>query len=68
MLCCICKEREANVHMFQIVAGFEKLQQVDLCQVCADKKGVNAPSKLSLAELLAAESTPQNSDRATQDR
>ena len=50
MLCCVCKEKEASVHLTQI-AG-DKMQQVDLCQECAQTTGVNDPTGLSLADLL----------------
>lgn len=50
MLCCICKEREATVHLTQI-AG-DKMQKVDLCEECAKTKGVNDPTGFSLADLL----------------
>ena len=50
MLCCICKEKEATVHLTQI-AG-DKVQKVDLCEDCARQKGVNDPAGFSLADLL----------------
>lgn len=50
MLCCICKEREANVHYTQIEGG--KMQKVDLCEECAKAKGVSDPAGFSLADLL----------------
>ncbi len=50
MLCCICKEKEAKVHLTQI-AG-DKMQKVDLCEECAKHKGVNDPAGFSLADLL----------------
>jgi protein arginine kinase activator len=50
MLCCICKEKDATVHLTQI-AG-EKMQKVDLCEECAKTKGVNDPTGFSLADLL----------------
>src|SRR5690349_4039466 len=50
MLCCICKEKEATVHLTQI-AG-DKMQKVDLCEECAKTKGVNDPAGFSLADLL----------------
>jgi protein arginine kinase activator len=50
MLCCICKEKEATVHLTQIVG--EKMQKVDLCEECAKQKGVNDPAGCSLADLL----------------
>src|SRR6478609_616252 len=50
MLCCICKEKNATVHLTQI-AG-EKMQKVDLCEECAKAKGVNDQTGFSLADLL----------------
>jgi len=50
MLCCICKEKDAKVHLTQIVG--DKMQKVDLCDDCAKQKGVNDPAGFSLADLL----------------
>ena len=50
MLCCVCKEKPATVHLTQI-AG-DKVQKVDLCEDCAKQKGVNDPAGFSLADLL----------------
>jgi protein arginine kinase activator len=50
MLCCICKAKEAKVHLTQIVG--DKMQKVDLCDECAKHKGVNDPAGFSLADLL----------------
>lgn len=50
MLCCICKEKEAKVHLTQIVG--DKMQKVDLCDDCAKQKGVDDPTGSSLAHLL----------------
>ena len=50
MLCCICKEKQATVHLTQI-AG-DKMQKVDLCIDCAKTKGVNDPTGFSLIDLL----------------
>ena len=50
MRCCVCKEREATVHLTQI-AG-DKRQKVDLCEECAKTKGVTDPTGFSLANLL----------------
>ena len=50
MQCMICKQNEAKVHLTQIVE--DKMQKVDLCQECAEKKGVNDPAGFSLADLL----------------
>ena len=50
MQCCVCKDREAKVHLTQIVG--DKMQKVDLCEECAKAKGVNDPAGFSLADLL----------------
>jgi len=50
MMCCVCKEREATVHLTQIAD--DKIQKVDLCEECAKTKGVNDPTGFSLADLL----------------
>jgi protein arginine kinase activator len=50
MLCMICKQNEAKVHLTQIVG--DKMQKVDLCEECAKNKGVNDPAGFSLADLL----------------
>lgn len=63
MLCCICKEREATVHLTQI-AG-DKMQKVDLCEECAKTKGVNDPTGFSLADLLLGLGASQEIDQSS---
>jgi protein arginine kinase activator len=62
MLCCVCKEREAKVHLTQI-AG-DKMQKVDLCEECASHKGVNDPAGFSLADLLLGLGASQEIDQS----
>jgi protein arginine kinase activator len=62
MLCCICKEKEATVHLSQITG--EKIQKVDLCEECAKQKGVNDPAGFSLADLLLGLGAAQEIDSA----
>lgn len=62
MLCSICKEREATVHLTQIVG--EKMQKVDLCEECAKTKGVNDPAGFSLADLLLGLGASQEIEQA----
>lgn len=50
MLCCVCKEKTATVHLTQITG--DKMQKVDLCEECAKQKGVNDQAGFSLADLL----------------
>ena len=56
MLCCLCKEREAKVHITQFTgekATPENLTaKIDLCEDCARKHRVNDPNEFSLNELI----------------
>ena len=49
MLCSICKEKTATVHLTKIVG--DKMQQMDLCEECAKAKGINDPTGYGLADL-----------------
>jgi len=49
MLCSICKEKPATVHLTQIVG--DKMQKLDLCEDCAKAKGINDPANFGLADL-----------------
>ena len=62
MLCCICKSKEATVHLTQI-AG-EQMQKVDLCEECAKTKGVDDPTGFSLADLLLGLGASQEIEQA----
>ena len=48
MLCSICKEKPATVHLTQIVG--DKMQKLDLCEECAKAKGINDPTSFSLGD------------------
>jgi len=63
MKCCVCKEREATVHLTQIVG--DKMQKLDLCEECARSKGVNDPTGFSLADLLLGLGASQEMEQAT---
>jgi protein arginine kinase activator len=58
MLCCLCKEREAYVHLSQFI-GDEPIEanltaKIDLCNECAKEHGVNDPAGFSMADLITA--------------
>jgi protein arginine kinase activator len=63
MLCCVCKEKEATVHLTQIQG--DKMQKVDLCEDCAKQKGVNDPTGFSLADLLLGLGASQELEAAS---
>jgi len=50
MVCDICKQNVATVHLTQMVEG--KTKKVDLCEACSKEKGVDDPTGFSLADLL----------------
>jgi len=50
MLCNHCNKKEATVFLTQIVDG--KMQKMNFCETCAEKKGIHDPSGFALAELL----------------
>jgi protein arginine kinase activator len=60
MLCCVCKEKPATVHLTQIVG--EKMQKMDLCEDCAKAKGVNDPTGFALADLMLGLGASQEID------
>jgi len=62
MLCCVCKEKEATVHLTKIAD--EKMQKVDLCEECAKAKGINDPGGFELADLLLGLGASQEMEQA----
>jgi protein arginine kinase activator len=50
MLCDICKQNPATVHLTQLVDG--KTKKVDLCETCSKEKGIDDPASFALADLL----------------
>jgi protein arginine kinase activator len=50
MLCSLCKQNEATVHLTQI--NENKMQTIDLCEACSKAKGVDHPTSFSLASIL----------------
>jgi protein arginine kinase activator len=62
MLCCLCKKKEATVHLTQIAE--EKMQKVDLCEDCAKEKGVTEGA-FSMADMLLGLGVAQELEEAT---
>jgi protein arginine kinase activator len=63
MVCNLCKQNEATVHLTQIVEN--DVKKVDLCEACAKEKGVNDPAGFSLADLLLGLGASQEIEQAT---
>ena len=62
MLCNICKQKEAKVHLTQIIEG--KTKKIDLCEECSKSKGVDDPTGFSLADLLLGLGASQEMEKA----
>ena len=58
--CSICN-KDANVHLTQIVNN--KVHKVDLCESCAQKKGVTDHEGFSLADLFIKQSPVVDTDK-----
>ena len=50
MLCESCKEREATVHLTQVVDG--TIKKLHLCEECAAKSGLDVHGPLSITDIL----------------
>lgn len=66
MICEVCQNESATVHLTQIIGG--KMQKIDLCEKCAKEKGVADPAGFSLADMLlglgAAEEIKSNNSES----
>ena len=51
MVCDICKQSQATVHLTEIVD--EQMSELHLCEGCANQKGAQMESHFGLADLLA---------------
>lgn len=50
MLCEVCKEREATVHLTQVVDG--AIKKLHLCEECAAKSGFDVHGPVSITDIL----------------
>lgn len=67
MMCEICGDNEATVHLTQVVN--DQGREIHLCQSCASKNGLNIQNSMALADiLLGVGAKKDNSDRPTPDR
>ena len=62
MLCCVCKEKDATVHLTQIVG--DKMQKLDMCEECAKAKGINDPTSFAMADLMLGLGASQELDQS----
>ena len=50
MKCECCNETEATIHLTQVIDG--KVKKLNLCQVCAQKNGIDLNSPISITDVL----------------
>lgn len=50
MNCELCKEREASVHLTQVVDG--SIKKLHLCEECAAKSGIDVHGPISITDIL----------------
>jgi protein arginine kinase activator len=62
MKCHHC-ESQATVHLTQIING--QMHKMDLCEVCAQEKGVTNPDNLSIGSLLSEDQSKVGAGSAT---
>ncbi|HBA82952.1 MAG TPA: excinuclease ABC subunit B [Verrucomicrobia bacterium] len=65
MQCESCKEREATVHLTQVVEG--TVTKVHLCETCAAKSGLDVQSPMSITDILLGMGTKGTSARPDAD-
>ena len=51
MLCEVCKQTQATVHLTEIVN--DQMTELHLCEACANQKGTQVESHFGLADLLS---------------
>ena len=51
MLCQVCKQREATIHLTEITNGVRN--EMHICQICAAEQGIAVKSQMPINELLS---------------
>ena len=50
MICECCHEKEATIHLTQVIDG--EVKKLNLCQECAKKNGIDLNSPISITDVL----------------
>jgi protein arginine kinase activator len=66
MLCESCKEKEATIHLTQVVDG--EIKKLHLCEACAAKKGIDFQGPLSITDILLGMGIQKPSETASAER
>lgn len=62
MNCELCSEREATVHLTQVIDG--KVRKMHLCEQCAAKSGIDVNGPLSITDILLGMGVPKQTAEA----
>ncbi|QBG46804.1 excinuclease ABC subunit B [Verrucomicrobia bacterium S94] len=66
MKCECCNEKEATIHLTQVIDG--EVKKLNLCQACAQKNGIDLNSPISITDvLLGLGNQPSGSTPPTDD-
>lgn len=66
MVCQFCKQKEATVHLTQIIEN--QVNKVDFCESCAKAKGVSDPTAFEAADVLLGLGASKKMDQAMESR
>jgi protein arginine kinase activator len=57
MICEVCKEKEATVHLTQVIDG--AIKKLHLCEECAGKSGFDVHGPISITDILLGMGVPK---------
>jgi protein arginine kinase activator len=57
MICEVCKEKEATVHLTQVIDG--AIKKLHLCEECAAKSGFDVHGPISITDILLGMGVPK---------
>ena len=66
MLCDVCSEKEAVVHLTQVVN--DEIKEIHLCEDCAAESGLDLHSQISLTDVLLGVGGKKDVDQETIDK
>jgi protein arginine kinase activator len=64
MVCEVCGERDATVHLTQMLGGAVK--KLHLCEECAEQSGINVSGSMSLSDMLFGMGLPEEPEGAAE--
>lgn len=65
MKCECCSKTEATIHLTQVIDG--EVKKLNLCQVCAQKNGIDLNSPISITDVLLGLGNPASGEPSKAD-